>query len=56
MKALSIYATQCATPTFALKIIVGGAAALLAAFLFGALLGGDWTLPMDPAVGYAFTA
>lgn len=30
--------------------------ALLLALMLGVLLGGDWTLPMDPTVSASFTA
>lgn len=56
MKALSIHTAQQGTQTFVLKAVVGIAATLLAAFLLGALLNTDWTLPTDPAIGSAFTA
>lgn len=56
METLSIRATQHAPQTIVLKVLSGVAAALAAALLMGALLGGDWTLPMDPSVAAAFTA
>ncbi len=40
-----------------LKVASGMGFALLLALTFGVLLaGGDWTLPMDPAVAASFTA
>ena len=56
METLSIRATPHAPQTLVLKVLGGIATALVAALLLGALLGGDWTLPMEPAIAATFTA
>lgn len=56
MEALKISAAPQHTQALVLRTVAGIAVALLVAFLFGSLLSGDWTLPMDPAIGAAFTA
>lgn len=56
MKALTIPATRHTRPALVLQAAACIAAALLAAVLLGALLSNEWTLPMDPTFGSAFTA